>query len=301
MLFSTGRNLAAFGIFVLGAHAAGASEVKVFSTIGVQAALEELAPKFEQASGHKLAIAWATAAVLVKRVQGGETADLLILTRQSLDALIKDGKASTGPDAEFASSGIAVVVKKGAARPDISTAEAFKRTLLAAPAIAYSQPGIRRRQRRLSGQAAGANRHRRSAQGQNEIPAAERQRRQPRRQWRGRTRHPAGAGSDLGGRRRSGRPAARRPQQHHGLCGRPRHRHQGSGCGPCADQIPAHAGSHRGLQGERTETGVGVNATAIDGGAFYRPCVAQPALGKSKEPGPPTGAASRAAICRPAA
>jgi molybdate transport system substrate-binding protein len=106
----------------------------------VQAALEELAPKFEKASGNKLAITWATAAVLVKRVQAGEAADLLILTRQSLDALVKDGKASADSDATFASSGMAVVVKKGATKPDISTAEAFKRTLLAAKSIAYSNP-----------------------------------------------------------------------------------------------------------------------------------------------------------------
>jgi molybdate transport system substrate-binding protein len=117
-----------------------ASEIRVFSTIGVQAALEELAPAFEKASGDKLAITWATAAILVKRVQAGETADLFILTRQSLDALTKDGKAVAGPDAEFANSGMAVVVKKGAPKPDISTPEAFKQTLLAAKTIAYSDP-----------------------------------------------------------------------------------------------------------------------------------------------------------------
>ena len=140
MVFSTGRIIGAFAAVVLCVQAAGAAEIKVFSTIGVQAALEELVPKFEKASGHKLAITWATAAVLVKRVQAGEAADLLILTRQSLDALVKDGKASADSDATFASSGMAVVVKKGATKPDISTAEAFKRTLLAAKSIAYSNP-----------------------------------------------------------------------------------------------------------------------------------------------------------------
>ena len=140
MLFCMGRITSAFAAIVLCAQAAVAAEIKVYSTIGVQAALEELAPKFEKASGHKLAITWATAAILVKRVQGGETADLLILTRQSLDALVKSGKASAGSDATFASSGIAVVVKKGATKPDISTPEAFKRTLLAAKSIAYSNP-----------------------------------------------------------------------------------------------------------------------------------------------------------------
>jgi molybdate transport system substrate-binding protein len=119
---------------------ANAAEVKVFSTIGVQAALEELAPKFEKASGHKLNITWATAAVLVKRVQGGETADLLILTKQGLETMVKENKATAGGDAVFASSGMAMVVKKGAPKPDISTAEAFKQTLLKAKTIAYSNP-----------------------------------------------------------------------------------------------------------------------------------------------------------------
>jgi molybdate transport system substrate-binding protein len=117
-----------------------AAEIKVFSTIGVQAALEELAPKFEQASGDKLAITFATAAILAKRVQAGETADLLILTRQSLDALSKDSKAVADTDAAFASSGIGVVVKKGAPKPDISTPDAFKQTLLAAKTVAWSDP-----------------------------------------------------------------------------------------------------------------------------------------------------------------
>ena len=133
--------LAAIAVFLIAqAGLAWTAEIKVFSTIGVQAALEELAPKFEKATGHKLDITWATAAILVKRVQAGETADLMVLTKQSLDALTKDDKAGAGPDANFASSGMAVVVKKGAAKPDISTPDAYKQTLLGAKAIAYSDP-----------------------------------------------------------------------------------------------------------------------------------------------------------------
>ena len=117
-----------------------AAELKVFSTIGVQAALEELAPKFEKESGHKLNITWATAAILVKRVQAGESADLYVLTKQSLDALAKEAKVAPGSEATFASSGMAMVVKKGAPKPDISTPEAYKQTLLKAKTIAYSNP-----------------------------------------------------------------------------------------------------------------------------------------------------------------
>ena len=71
----TMSRLAAIAVFLIAqAGLARAAEVKVFSTIGVQAALEELAPKFEKATGNKLDITWATAAILVKRVQAGETA-----------------------------------------------------------------------------------------------------------------------------------------------------------------------------------------------------------------------------------
>lgn len=137
---SSTRIAAIVALIVAQATLADAAEIKVFSTIGVQAALEELTPKFEKASGHKLNITWATAAVLVKRVQGGETADLLVLTKQGLDTMVKENKATASADAAFASSGMAMVVKKGAPKPDISTPEAFKQTLLKAKTISYSNP-----------------------------------------------------------------------------------------------------------------------------------------------------------------
>jgi molybdate transport system substrate-binding protein len=140
MLKTIGRAAAVTALLCAQATFAQAAELKVFSTIGVQAALEELTPKFEKESGHKLSITWATAAVLTKRVEGGETADVMVLTKQSLDTLIKEGKASAGANAVFASSGMAMVVKAGAEKPDISTPDAFKQTLLKAKTIAYSNP-----------------------------------------------------------------------------------------------------------------------------------------------------------------
>lgn len=140
MTLSTKRLATAAALLLAQVSFASAAEIKVFSTIGVQAALEELAPKFEKATGNKLTITWGTAALLVKRVQAGENADLMVLTKQSLDVLAKEGKATADADATFASSGMAMVVKKGAPKPDISTAEAFKQTLLKAKTIAYSNP-----------------------------------------------------------------------------------------------------------------------------------------------------------------
>lgn len=142
MIKSIGRFAAAAGLLLTQVAIASAADLKIFSTMGVQLPLEELVAKFEKATGHKLAVTWATAAVLVRRIQAGESADLYILTKQSLEGLAKDGKASTGPDATFASSGMAVVVKAGAPKPDISTAAAFKQALVNARSIAYSDPAV---------------------------------------------------------------------------------------------------------------------------------------------------------------
>jgi len=142
MTFFFPRLFAVFACVIVHASGAAAADIKVFSTIGVQAALEELTPKFEKISGHKLNITWATAAVLVKRIQAGENADVLVLTEQSLDAMVKEDKAIAGSNTHFSSSGMAVVVKQGAPKVDISTPEAYKQTLLQAKAIAYSNPAF---------------------------------------------------------------------------------------------------------------------------------------------------------------
>jgi molybdate transport system substrate-binding protein len=134
------RTAAIAALLIARASFANADDLTVFSTIGVQSALESLTPQLEKAIGHRLKISWGTAAMLVKRVKAGESADVYVLTRQSLDTLAKDGKVAAGSQATFASSGIAVAVKKGGAKPDISTPEAFKHALLAAKAIAYSNP-----------------------------------------------------------------------------------------------------------------------------------------------------------------
>jgi molybdate transport system substrate-binding protein len=116
------------------------SDLAVFSTIGVRVALEALAPQFEQARGCKLAITWGTAPMVVKRLEAGESADVLILNRAGVDAVRGMGKMVQDSDTTLASSGVAVAVKAGARKPDISTAAALKQTLLAAKAIAYTDP-----------------------------------------------------------------------------------------------------------------------------------------------------------------
>lgn len=114
--------------------------MKVFSAIAVQGAVEELIPRFEKTHGCKLNFTWATAPLLLKRLQAGEMADALILNRATTDTLLASGGIVAGSDAVIASSATAIAVKAGAPRPDISTPEALKRTLLAAKAISYTDP-----------------------------------------------------------------------------------------------------------------------------------------------------------------
>ncbi|MGB6565850.1 MAG: substrate-binding domain-containing protein, partial [Xanthobacteraceae bacterium] len=116
------------------------AELSVYSTIGVRSAAEELFHNFEKASGHKLAVTWSTAPTLVKRIEGGEIADVLILSRAGIDQLKNQGKIAPGSDVTLAGSGVAIAVKAGAPKLDISTPEALKRALLACKSSAYSEP-----------------------------------------------------------------------------------------------------------------------------------------------------------------
>ncbi len=114
--------------------------MKVFSSIAVQPAVEPLLPEFVAQTGIAPAFTWNTAPALIKRLQAGEMADLLILNRAGMDAMQRDGRILAESEVTLASSPAAIAVKAGAPRPDISTAEALKRALLAARAISYSDP-----------------------------------------------------------------------------------------------------------------------------------------------------------------
>jgi molybdate transport system substrate-binding protein len=128
---------------LLVAGAADAAEVKVVSSGGFAAAYRELAPEFERQTGNTLVTEWGpsmgdTKDAIPQRLARGERIDVLIMVGYALDALIKQGKVAAESRADLAHSGIGVVVRAGAPKPDISTADAVKRALLAAKSIAYS-------------------------------------------------------------------------------------------------------------------------------------------------------------------
>jgi molybdate transport system substrate-binding protein len=122
------------------AGVAQAAEIKALVALGMKEIVGDLGPKFEKASGHKLAIKFGTLGGVVKMVQGGETADIVIIPRQGINGLVKDGKAAADNVTDIARSEIVVFFRKGAPKPDVSTPDALKRALLAAKSISYGNP-----------------------------------------------------------------------------------------------------------------------------------------------------------------
>ena len=115
------------------------STIHVLATAGFKEAYIELVPQFERASGHRIVTTWATTIDIVQRVQAGEVTDMVVMSGEAVDQLIAAGKLAQGSRADVATSWVAVAVKQGAAKPDISSGDALKRALLAAPSIAYSK------------------------------------------------------------------------------------------------------------------------------------------------------------------
>ncbi len=122
---------------------AQAEQIKVMNSGGFSAAYKALAPKFAAASGDTLDIIWGPSMgkspqAIPNRLQRGEEADVVIMVGYALDDLIKQGKVLPDSRVDLAESRIGLSVKAGSAKPDISSAEAFKAALLSAKSIAYS-------------------------------------------------------------------------------------------------------------------------------------------------------------------
>lgn len=130
--------LAWFGITA--GSTARAAEIKVLSASALHPAIDALLPEFEKSSGHKVTVAYGTAGAVADAVQKGEAADLVLSSVPMIDRLQGQGKVVAGERVIFAKVGVGAFVRKGAAKPDISSTDAFKRTMLAARSIAYPDP-----------------------------------------------------------------------------------------------------------------------------------------------------------------
>jgi molybdate transport system substrate-binding protein len=129
-----------FASTVLMPSASWSAEIKLLSANVFTGVLDGLISDFERSSGHKVVVIYGTAGSIRNRVQSGEIGDVTIVTRPMLDELEKNGKVAPGTGAEMARSAVALVVRSGAVKLDLSSIDAFKRALLAANSISYPDP-----------------------------------------------------------------------------------------------------------------------------------------------------------------
>jgi molybdate transport system substrate-binding protein len=132
-----------FAATLLLAGSASAAEVRVMISGGLTAAFNALVPEFERTTGNKVLTAYGpsmgtTVNAIPMRLERGEPADVLIMVGYALADLAKQGKVVAGSSVDLVKSPIGIAVKAGAPKPDISSADAVKRALLAAKSVAYS-------------------------------------------------------------------------------------------------------------------------------------------------------------------
>jgi molybdate transport system substrate-binding protein len=119
---------------------AAAAEIKVLTAGAFKQVLLVLVPDFEKQTGHKVILENDTVGALTKRIEAGEAFDLAVLTPAAVNDLSTKGKFVVGSRTNLGRVGVGVVVKEGAPKPDISSVDAFKKTLLAAKSVAYIDP-----------------------------------------------------------------------------------------------------------------------------------------------------------------
>lgn len=109
--------------------------------MGTMSAWNELASRFTRLTGHKLIVSQESTATLEQTLVSTAPADLIVLYTDAMNGVIRRGKVMEGSSTIFARAAVGLSVKAGAPWPDISTPEAFKRTLLGARSICYSFGG----------------------------------------------------------------------------------------------------------------------------------------------------------------
>jgi len=119
-----------------------AAEIKVIGSTGVASVVTELGREFEKRTGHTVHTDFAVVAVSKRKIDAGSAFDIAILSPDVIDELIGKGKVAAETRASFGRTGLGVVTHKGRVKPDISSAEAFKRAMLAAKSVGHSKEGL---------------------------------------------------------------------------------------------------------------------------------------------------------------
>jgi molybdate transport system substrate-binding protein len=120
-----------------------AAEIRFLATDALESSVKELLPEFEKATGHRVDSSIANAGVIAERVRKEDAADLAIVLPPQWEGLRQEGKIDAAVRVVIGKVGIGVFAKKGAARPDISTVDTFKRSMLNAHAVGLRDPAAR--------------------------------------------------------------------------------------------------------------------------------------------------------------
>jgi molybdate transport system substrate-binding protein len=136
------RRTLAILIALLGTPSLHAAEIRVISGGAAKSFVQPLAESFRSQSGQTVLLDWQPMGTLVKSLARGQPADMVIVTSEVLAELERDGRVPKGTGRPLARVGVGVAVGERAPDPDISSAEAFRRTLLAARSVVYIDPAI---------------------------------------------------------------------------------------------------------------------------------------------------------------
>jgi molybdate transport system substrate-binding protein len=128
-------------VLILHASIAGAEEIRVLSSVGIKAVVEELAPKFEKTTKHKVTAVFGLSGALKTQIEGGEAFDVAILTPALIDELIAKEKVASASKSILARVGLGLMTREGARKPDLSSVDAFKKTLVDAKSITLVPAG----------------------------------------------------------------------------------------------------------------------------------------------------------------
>ena len=120
---------------------ANEKQLKLLTSNSVRGVLTELTPRFERESGYRLDVSYDPAQVMLRRIAAGESGDAAILGAAAIDTLVEQRKIDGDSVRKLARCGVGIAVRAGAGKPDVSTVDALKRTLLETPSIVFTTEG----------------------------------------------------------------------------------------------------------------------------------------------------------------
>jgi molybdate transport system substrate-binding protein len=124
----------------LASRAGSAADIKILSVTGMREVITELQPHLVRVAGQQVSVSFESGADLSRRIQGGESVDVVVVPRVTLDRLLAEGNIVPGSVVDISQSSMGIAVRNDAAKPDISSPEKFKQALLAAKAIVITDP-----------------------------------------------------------------------------------------------------------------------------------------------------------------